>query len=158
MEEWRQVPGYDNYEVSNLGNVRSNNLTRFKIANRILKPQINGRGYLHVSLSKGGIAKSIRIHRIVALTFIPNPYNKPCVNHINEVITDNRLINLEWNTVSENTCHSKPLSLSGHRYIHITPWNTYYLHITSPKVNKTFKTLPAAIEARDAFLGHIGSD
>ena len=100
MEEiWKPIMGYEGlYEVSNLGRVK-----RLKKDKEfILKPIINKFGYLHVSLSKNNIVKNYRIHRLVAETFIPNPDNKPDVDHINTIRTDNRVENLRWVTKQEN--------------------------------------------------------
>ena len=97
MEEWRAVPGYEGlYEVSNKGNVR--NVRR----NNIIKGFINTKGYIQVSLCKNGIRKNFTVHRLVALTFIPNPDNLPEINHINEDKTNNRVDNLEWCTAKYN--------------------------------------------------------
>jgi hypothetical protein len=63
-------------------------------------------GYLCVSLCHKGLCKSINVHRIIAETFIPNPYNKKQVNHINGIKTDNRVENLEWVSHSENMIHA----------------------------------------------------
>ena len=100
-EQWRPVVGYEGlYEVSSYGNVYS---MRTK---KILKPRDNGRGYLRVNLYKNGKQKNCRVHRLVAEAFIPNPENKPTLNHINEIKTDNRVCNLEWMTHKENTQYS----------------------------------------------------
>ena len=88
---------YKNYEVSNLGEIRSLYYEGF-IGSKILKGKNNSRGYLFVSLHINGKRKNFYIHRLVALAFIPNDnsINKTEVNHINEIKTDNRAENLEW--------------------------------------------------------------
>lgn len=89
IEEWRDVLGYEGlYEVSNLGRVRRNG--------KILKPQAERGGYLHVFLSKNGIVKHGKVHRLVASAFIPNPNNYPQINHKDEDKTNNAVSNLEW--------------------------------------------------------------
>lgn len=106
MENWKQVPILeykDLYEISNRGRVYS---VRNK---RCLQPKLSKTGYYRVSLSSHGIVKIVSIHRLVALAFIPNPENKPTVNHINEIKTDNRVENLEWATVAEQNVHGTRL-------------------------------------------------
>jgi hypothetical protein len=100
MEEWKDVVGWEEfYEVSTLGNVRSK---RKKI---ILKPS-NVLGYRQVMLCKDGKRITGRINRLVAKAFIPNPENKPQVNHKNGVRNCDLVENLEWVTESENVQHS----------------------------------------------------
>ena len=95
-EIWKPIPGAEGYEVSNLGNVRNANKTTH-LALSILN------GYYKVCLGKYG---TYLVHRLVAQTFIPNPKDKPQVNHINGNKRDNRAENLEWVTASENTQHA----------------------------------------------------
>lgn len=86
------------YQVSNKGRVRS--LRRGKIIS-----QGTNRGYYRVQLYKNGERNDFQVQRLVATAFIPNPENKPEVNHINENKLDNRVENLEWVTHEENVNH-----------------------------------------------------
>lgn len=102
MKIWKNVtiPEYSElYKVSNEGDV-------YSIRNhRCLKPKLSKVGYCRVGLSVNGKVKVVGIHRLVALAFIDNPQNKPTVNHINEIKTDNRVENLEWATNKEQNIH-----------------------------------------------------
>lgn len=102
MEIWKDVEGYPNYQVSNMGRVKSLNYNHTG-KEKILKGVKNDYGYLQIKLCKEGKVKNIPIHRIVAQAFIPNPNNLPQVNHINEFKTDNRVENLEFCTPKYNS-------------------------------------------------------
>jgi hypothetical protein len=97
-ERWKQVDGYENYEVSSFGKVRNKN------TGRILKPACKG-GYMYVGLSLNGKIKTTGLHRLVALAFIENPENKPHVNHKDKNRSNNNIFNLEWCTAMENNIH-----------------------------------------------------
>lgn len=98
-EIWKDVVGYEGYyQVSTLGNVKN-------AKGLILKPS-KQHGYPSISLTKLGILKRVKIHRLVAVAFIPNSENKPCVNHIDSVRHNNNVKNLEWVTYQENTQHA----------------------------------------------------
>lgn len=104
-EIWKDVVGYEGlYQVSNLGNVRSLNFNHKGIC-KALKPHINESGYARVVLWKNKKPKTLRVHRLVAQAFISNPENKKTVNHENGIKCDNRVENLSWATISENTKH-----------------------------------------------------
>lgn len=97
MEVWKDIEGYEGlYQVSNLGRVKNSR------TGRILKFGKHKNGYLQVILCKNGKTKHYYIHRLVAKTFIPNPQNKPEVNHIDENKENNHVENLEWVTHNEN--------------------------------------------------------
>lgn len=95
MEEvWKELKGYDGYFVSNLGRIKS--------PRKILKPYPVTGGYLAVCIKKDGKWVHKKLTRLIAETFIPNPQNKPCIDHINTIRVDNRIENLRWVTHKEN--------------------------------------------------------
>jgi len=94
----KNIEGYDGmYQVSECGKVYSQI--------KELKQTLNN-GYLKVNLSNNGVIKLCRAHRLVAMQFIANPQNKPCVNHKDGVKTNNLVENLEWCTYAENNRHA----------------------------------------------------
>lgn len=105
-EIWKDVPEYEGiYQVSNFGNVRSLNYNNNKKTKEIAKKS-HKNGYLTVVLCKNAEKKNKSIHRLVALAFIPNPNNYPCVNHIDARKENNNVENLEWCTYKQNTAHA----------------------------------------------------
>ncbi len=117
-EIWKSIPGYPEYEASTKGRIRS--IERIDTIGRhnkgtILRPSSKPSGYLMVNLRVDGRTVGVNVSRIIALTFIPNPENKPEVNHINSVRYDNEVENLRWFTKEENTAHrleTSPVSIA----------------------------------------------
>lgn len=110
MEIWKDIEGYEGlYQVSSEGMVKSLNYNRTG-KERILKSAKDKYGYLFVKLRKEGTVKYYLIHRLIAIAFIPNPDNKPCIDHINGDKTDNRVENLRWVTHKENM--NNPITLN----------------------------------------------
>ena len=109
IETWVIISKNRNYEVSNLGRVR-NRKTGY-----ILKFQKSNNGYWRVGLQNNKKLQNMLVHRLVAEAFVSNPFNKPQVNHLNEIRTDNCSDNLEWVTSKENNNyggHNKKISQS----------------------------------------------
>jgi hypothetical protein len=111
MEKWKPIIGYKNiYKISDIGRVKS--LSRKGMTTeKILRNGKSALGYSYVILSKNGNKKHHTIHRLVAVAFIKNLKNKPCVNHMNGVKADNTVENLEWCTHSENQLHAFEIGL-----------------------------------------------
>jgi hypothetical protein len=98
MEIWKDIEEFPGYQVSNYGRVIGK-------TGKILKGFIS-KGYMYMGYRVNGKKKSRLIHRSLAIAFIPNPKNKPTVNHINGNKLDNRVENLEWATYKEQTKHA----------------------------------------------------
>lgn len=116
-EVWKDIIGYEGiYAISNLGRVKRyahkqlqrNNIFN-QIADRINKFSKAAGGYCRIGLHNNKVTKTFSMHRLIAIHFIPNPENKPHINHINGIRNDNRIENLEWCTASENVYHTYKL-------------------------------------------------
>lgn len=132
-EKWKDISGYPNYQVSNIGRVKSLNYKRTG-KEKILKPLKNKKGYLQVILYNLGKIKSMKIHRLVAAAFVQNNslFNNE-VNHIDECKTNNCASNLEWCTTEQNCNY-------GTRNERIAK-----ARINNPKISKKVKCLDTGI-------------
>lgn len=119
MEQWKDITDYEGmYQVSDQGKVRGLNRTAIR-GNKIIRvkgmqlaERPNDKGYLTVSLCKKGVRQNYYIHRLVAISFIPNPDHLPEVNHKNGNKKDNRVTELEWATTSANIQHAHDTGLN----------------------------------------------
>lgn len=118
-EVWKDISGYEGiYQISNYGNLKSLERKYKKIDRRtnkefiyfqkekMLKPRVDKKGYLHYALNKDKKAKEFKAHRLVAEAFVPNIEEKPQINHKDMNKQNNYVDNLEWCTNGENQKHS----------------------------------------------------
>jgi hypothetical protein len=150
---FQPINGYENlYEINEFGDVKS--LSRSFINNkgyecftkeRILKPQLRN-SYFFVRLCKNNIKKVFSVHRLVAQCFVPNPENKPFVNHIDGNRLNNNASNLEWVDLSENVLHSYYVLKKNIRPVLCITTNTEYSSIREAS-RQTVSTMPAIINS-----------
>ena len=139
-EIWKTVNGYDDYQVSNMGRVKSFKkdkengviLTPYRGSSTILNKEELYGTYMRVELYNEFGSKIFKVHRLVAITFIPNPKKLPQVNHKNGIKTDNRVENLEWCDATYNINHSLQI-----------------LHIDKVGNSKSLNTLKSHVNKRN---------
>ena len=143
-EIWKPIEGYEEYEISSCGNVRSNK-------HGVVKPRklnTNHKGYLVFGVCKNGIEKKLSVARCVGIAFIPNPDVKPQIDHINRNKKDNRVENLRWVSFSENQINKPYKNITtGHRYITRRDLR-YVFEVKRFKIYQSFPTLQEALNAR----------
>lgn len=103
LEIWKPVQGYEGYEVSSWGRVRNAD------TNDLLHQEKHEKGYMRVDLNKDHKRHHMKVHRLVATAFIPNPEGKPQVNHKDGNNRNNSFTNLEWVTDEENKAHQRAM-------------------------------------------------
>lgn len=146
MEEWRPITDFPDYEVSNQGNVRrGNKMLKFsKIGRR--------REYFAVVLYLNTERYCRRVHRLVGQAFIPNPENKPEIDHLDRNPANNIVSNLRWATSVENNNNRTNAVFHRNIYFRDGYYEVQIRRHGKIVYNKTFQILEEAIRGRDAFL------
>lgn len=154
MEIFKDIPGFEGlYKASVFGRIFScerkvKRLNGFlTIKERSLKLILGTNGYFYVTLRKGSVKHTLRVHRLVAKTFIPNPDNKQFVNHKNGIKLDNSTSNLEWVTSSENNKHAYDTGLK-------TATSKEVIDSVS---GKSFKSITEASEENNISKSHLAN-
>lgn len=137
-EIWRKIEGFSNYEVSSEGRVKSLNW-KLTGQERIMNGTKNN--YIQVCLRNNPIKKMFDVHRLVATAFIPNPDNKPCVNHIDGNKHNNRVENLEWCSHSENSLHAHKTGLNK-----VTDKNIFFTNNPNPNPKQKVRCIETGQE------------
>ena len=158
-EIWRDIEGYEGkYQISNMGRVRS--LKQLYSGTYVYREKLIAPvkqkydDYVYVNLYKDGKSKHYKVHRLVALYFIPNPLKKREVNHINGCKADNRAINLEWVTPKENMAHAKAVLKINPQRNQLTPVIQYD---KSGNIIADYKSLQDAARATGLFTTNISA-
>jgi hypothetical protein len=157
-EIFRVIADYENYKISNIGNVLN-----FK-SGKLLKNRINKDGYFYVSLSKNSIKTNYSIHRLVAIAFLDNPENKLFVDHIDNDKKNNNIINLRFATKSENgmnRCLNANNTSGIKGVVFHKGTKKYYARITIDGITRhlgSFKTIEEATQARLNAVNYIFKD
>jgi len=107
-EVWKDIKVCDGYRISNYGRVSSSRINSGKITCRykVIKSRVGSGGYIYVTLNINGKRKTVPVHRLVAIHFIENPENKPCVAHLDGTRNNAHVSNLMWATHKENSSHT----------------------------------------------------
>lgn len=144
--EWRTIPGFEDYEISNQGDI-------IRLSDGTCPSVYLNNGRWCVNLNRNGMLYKPSRYRLLALAFIPNPDNLPTVDHINIDCSDDRLENLRWASYSDQNRNRNPFSSTGHKHISKKGY-LFRVQIKDLGYHKYFKTLELAIAARDAISPH----
>lgn len=116
IEIWKDIPGYENmYQASSIGRIKSLakiDASGHRRKEKIIKPGIDSDGYYNLHFCRNSIKKNIKAHRAIAFAFIPNPQNKPQINHKNFNKLDNRIENLEWVDCKTNIQYTHKMGMA----------------------------------------------
>jgi len=148
---FEKIKGYEEYEINNEGVIKNK-------YGKILKPWKTKYGYIRFKLCKNRKSKDFQLHRLVALQFIPNPENKPTVDHINRIRDDNRVINLRWAThkeQQENAIRQPPRKITkGGIREHNGSYEWSYC-VNGKRTSKCMKNKEDLIKYRDELLSSL---
>jgi hypothetical protein len=163
-EIWKDIEGYEGiYKVSSSGRIKTmsreipynHSLTgerHIRTTKEAIKKLSNCKGYNTVGLCKDGYCKSTRLCRVVAKAFIPNPENKPCVNHIDGNKKNDNVSNLEWCTYKENMKHAKENGLVNYKS---GAENVSSIKVKCLETGKVFDTIKDAAKYAECNSGHL---
>lgn len=160
-EIWKDIEGFENYQISNLGRIKSkerivsNSCRTYVKKEEILKTHVMKSGYLAIVLRDKEQKKHLlKIHRLIAENFIPNPNNYTQVNHIEGNKANSAIENLEWCTPSQNTRHAMENGLR-RRYTGRNVQKIYQINSETKEVEKVHETFADA--ARSIGNNSVGS-
>lgn len=164
METFKDINGFDGYQISNMGRVRSkdrvivyNNGCKHLHKGRIIRTHQNHNGHVQVLLYKGSKATGKFVHRLVAEAFIPNPEHLPIINHKNENPLDNRADNLEWCTYRYNSNYGSCPEKISERQLNRPDCSKPVRAIKNNNVVATYPSLHEASRATGAMVSGISA-
>jgi len=165
MDIFHPIDGFDGYFINKNGEILSK---KHKKEGRLMNPGLENKGYYRVFLTNNyKERKTMKVHRLLALTFIPNPDNLLCIDHIDKCRKNNSLSNLRWAThTTNNQNRTRPKNNKlGHKNINLwvdkrndNEWYRFSIVRNGKAHTKSFKTLAEAIKYRNEYLIGIGEE
>jgi hypothetical protein len=161
IEQWKPIDGFENYEISDKGRIRSIVKRTNTYVGKLLKPYIDRDGYWRIVLFRLGFKYPRHVHKLVAAAFIPNPYGLPEVNHKDTIRSNSSASNLEWRTGLGNKRHSVKLRIGKSQGTSFDKargkWRAYYQAAAGQRIylGCTYPTQAEAQVARDRALEEL---
>jgi hypothetical protein len=147
---WKEIENSDGLYLINVDGKIVNTKTSKEV-----KSYINSKGYLQAKIKINGKWASMKTHRLIAIAFIENKFNKPFINHIDSNRLNNHISNLEWVTNRENVCHSK-LKLNGYSKMIGVSWHkTNKKWISQIRIKDKMKFLGYFLNEIDAYNARV---